>query len=204
MYILIFQKKRLLILRTIRAFVKIFIFPDEKLFSKTSGHHFILCQIIWCSHWFCTPPPSFEAMTCFICGCRRMAFARYWIICFVLLIKILFHWYVYYDIFYVELFSHWKGVCWWPLCHKCFQSSHFNTIHVKSDFLLLKAILRLFIYKALYLGSKTTMTTGEWSCLISFAWDPLTCSERRGGSEKFKMKIYVSSGIRTHASPRHD
>ena len=70
----------------------------------------------------------------------------------------------------------------------------------------LKAILRLFIYKALYdqsyLGSKTTMTTGEWSCLISFAWDPLTCSERRGGSEKFKMKIYVSSGIRTHASPR--
>ena len=30
------------------------------------------------------------------------------------------------------------------------------------------------------------MTTGEWSCLISFAWDPLTCSERRGGSEKFK------------------
>ena len=41
-----------------------------------------------------------------------------------------------------------------------------------------KAILRLFIYKALYdqsyLGSKTTMTTGEWSCLISFAWYPLT------------------------------
>ena len=72
----------------------------------------------------------------------------------------------------------------------------------------LKAILRLFIYKALYdqsyLGSKTTMTTGEWSCLISFAWYPLSCSERRGGSEKFKMKIYVSSGIRTHASPRHD
>ena len=72
----------------------------------------------------------------------------------------------------------------------------------------LKAILRLFIYKALYnqsyLGSKTTMTTGEWSCLISFAWDQLTCSERRGGSEKFKMKIFVSSGIRTHASPRHD
>ena len=72
----------------------------------------------------------------------------------------------------------------------------------------LKAILQLFIYKALYdqsyLGSKTTMTTGEWSCLIWFAWDPLTCSERRGGSEKFKMKIYVSSGIGTHASPRHD
>ena len=66
---------------------------------------------------------------------------------------------------------------------------------------LIKAILRLFIYKALYdesyLGSKTTMTTGEWSCLISFAWDPLSCSEQ-AGIEKFKMKIYVSSGIRTH------
>ena len=41
------------------------------------------------------------------------------------------------------------------------------------------------------------MTSGEWTCLISFATAPLTCSER-GGSEKFKMKIYVSSGIRTH------
>ena len=40
------------------------------------------------------------------------------------------------------------------------------------------------------------MTSGEWTCLISFATAPLTCSER-GGSKKFKMKIYVSSGIRT-------
>ena len=71
----------------------------------------------------------------------------------------------------------------------------------------LKAILQVLIYKALYdksyLGSKTTMTSGEWTCLISFATAPLTCSERRG-SEKFKMKIYVSSGIRTHAQPVHD
>ena len=55
-----------------------------------------------------------------------------------------------------------------------------------------KAILQVLIYKALYdksyLGSKTTMTSGEWTCLISFATAPLTCSER-GGSEKFKMKI---------------
>ena len=55
-----------------------------------------------------------------------------------------------------------------------------------------KAILQVLIYKALYdksyLGSKTTMTSGEWTCLISFATAPLTCSERRG-SEKFKMKI---------------
>ena len=46
------------------------------------------------------------------------------------------------------------------------------------------------------------MTTGEWPCLISFTWAPLTCSER-GGSEKFKMKIYVSSGILTHTTPVH-
>ena len=52
-------------------------------------------------------------------------------------------------------------------------------------------------------GLKTTMTSGEWTCLISFATAPLTCSER-GGSEKFKMKIYVSSGIRTHTPPVHD
>ena len=57
------------------------------------------------------------------------------------------------------------------------------------------------MYKALYdylcRGSKTTMTTGELSCLISFALDPLSCSEQ-AGIEKFKMKNYVSSGIRTH------
>ena len=35
-------------------------------------------------------------------------------------------------------------------------------------------------------------------CMISFALAPLSCSEQKG-SEKFKMKIYVFSGIRTHA-----
>ena len=74
-------------------------------------------------------------------------------------------------------------------------------------YIIVKAILQVLIYKALYdksyLGSKTTMTSGEWTCLISFATAPLTCSER-GGSEKFKMKIYVSSGIRTHTPPVHD
>ena len=76
-----------------------------------------------------------------------------------------------------------------------------------NDEIILKAILQVLIYKALYdksyLGSKTTMTSGEWTCLISFATAPLTCSER-GGSEKFKMKIYVSSGIRTHTPQVHD
>ena len=73
--------------------------------------------------------------------------------------------------------------------------------------ILFKAILRLYIYKALYdksyLGSTTTMTTGEWSCLSSFAWAPQSCLERRG-SEKFEVKIYVSNGIRTYATPLHD
>ena len=44
-----------------------------------------------------------------------------------------------------------------------------------------------------YMWCKTTMTTGAWSWLISFAWAPLSCSER-------KIKIYVSSGVRTHAT----
>ena len=47
------------------------------------------------------------------------------------------------------------------------------------------------------------MTTGEWSCLLSFTWAPLTCSERVG-SEKCKMKIYVSSRIRNHTTSVHD
>ena len=54
------------------------------------------------------------------------------------------------------------------------------------------------MYKALYdisyLGSKTTVTTGEWSCLILLAWDPLSCSEK-AEIEKFKMKIYVYCGF---------
>ena len=72
----------------------------------------------------------------------------------------------------------------------------------------LKAILQVLIYKALYdksyLGSKTTMTSGEWTCLISFATTPLTCSER-GGSEKFKMKICLHRDSNPHpASPRQE
>ena len=41
----------------------------------------------------------------------------------------------------------------------------------------------------------------EWSCLISFAWDPLSCSEQ-AWIEKFKIKIYVSSGIQTYTTPQ--
>ena len=88
------------------------------------------------------------------------------------------------------------------------KTFYYNAIKDWNDLPLnIKAILQVLIYKALYdksyLGSKTTMTSGEWTCLISFATAPFTCSER-GGSEKFKMKIYVSSGIRTHTPPFHD
>ena len=87
------------------------------------------------------------------------------------------------------------------------QINLFQKCTTLASFEVLKAILQVLIYKALYdksyLESKTTMTSGEWTCLISFATAPLTCSERRG-SEKFKMKIYVSSGIRTHTLPVHD
>ena len=44
------------------------------------------------------------------------------------------------------------------------------------------------------------MTTGEWLCMISFAWAPLRCSER-GGIEKFKMNIYVD--LQWDSNPRH-
>ena len=52
-------------------------------------------------------------------------------------------------------------------------------------------------------SSKTTINSSEWSCLISFSWDPLRCSEQ-AGIEQSKMKIYVSSGIRTNAMSRHE
>ena len=42
------------------------------------------------------------------------------------------------------------------------------------------------------------MITCEWSCFISFALGQLTSAEQEE-SEKFKMKIYISSGIPTHA-----
>ena len=34
-------------------------------------------KIIWCSRWFCKPSPLFEAVSCFICGCPRVAATRY-------------------------------------------------------------------------------------------------------------------------------
>ena len=73
--------------------------------------------------------------------------------------------------------------------------------------LTLKAILQVLIYKALYdksyLGSKTTMTSGEWTCLISFATAPLTCSER-GGSEKIQNENICLQRDSNPHPPVHD
>ena len=72
---------------------------------------------------------------------------------------------------------------------------HFMRVIVPDPYLgvLLKSYTADIIIQGpvwlIYLGSKTTMTTGEWSCLISFAWAPLSFSER-GGSEKFQVKIF--------------
>ena len=38
-----------------------------------------------CPRWFFNPPPLFEAVHCFICGRRRMAFTRFQMNCLVLL-----------------------------------------------------------------------------------------------------------------------
>ena len=47
------------------------------------------------------------------------------------------------------------------------------------------------------------MTTGEWSCLISFTWAPLTCSEREG-SEKIQNENICFQRDSTHTAPVHD
>ena len=64
-------------------------------------------KIIWCSRWFCNPPPPlyFKAVGCFICGRRRVDISRYRMICLVL--SYLFEiWLI--DIWYTE---HLGSVC---------------------------------------------------------------------------------------------
>ena len=54
------------------------------------------------------------------------------------------------------------------------------------------AVSCIFMYRPSMIivsGSKTTYTTGEWSCLISFAWASPSWEESEAG-EKFKMKIH--------------
>ena len=46
------------------------------------------------------------------------------------------------------------------------------------------------------LGSKTTMNSGARSCLISFTWAPLTCSERGGGIQNENICLTRDSNPR--------
>ena len=75
-----------MLIQTVWLIVLIISIPDEELFSETAvgctASYFV--NIIWCSCWFWTPPPYFEAEYCLFCGRRRVAVARYRMICLVL------------------------------------------------------------------------------------------------------------------------
>ena len=67
---------------TVSFFVKIISIPDEELFSET----YVRCtafSLSKCSLWFCNPPSLLRQWICYICGRRRVAVARYRMICLV-------------------------------------------------------------------------------------------------------------------------
>ena len=74
-----------MLIQIVWLIVSIISIPDEELFSETTvgctASYFV--KIIWCSCWFCIPP-YFEAEYCLFCGRRRVAVARYRMICLVL------------------------------------------------------------------------------------------------------------------------
>ena len=71
---------------SMKFFVKIISIPDEELFFRNVRrvHRFILCQTYMMFPLVLYPPPSFEAVYCYICGRGRVAVARYRFICLVL------------------------------------------------------------------------------------------------------------------------
>ena len=75
---------------TLRVLVKIISIPGEELFSETSvALLHTLSKLYDVPVGFVTPPPySFEAVYCFISGRRRVAVARYRMICLVLIFSI--------------------------------------------------------------------------------------------------------------------
>ena len=83
----LFGPFRYMFIQTVWLIVLIISIPDEELFSETAvgctASYFV--KIIWCSCWFCKPPPYFETEYCLFCGRRRVAVARYRMICLVLL-----------------------------------------------------------------------------------------------------------------------
>ena len=70
--------------------IKIIRIADEEKFSKTTVRcitsNFV--KIILCPRWI-HPPLSFEAVSCFVCGHRKIAVSRYWMSCLVLNISYL-------------------------------------------------------------------------------------------------------------------
>ena len=81
----LFGPFRYMLIQTVWLIVQIISIPDEDLFSETAVGctASYVVKIIWCSCWFCTPPPYLEAEYCLFCGRRRVAVARYRMICLV-------------------------------------------------------------------------------------------------------------------------
>ena len=88
----LFGPFRYMLIQTVWLIVYIISIPDEELFSETAvgctASYFV--KIIWCSCWFWSPPPYIEAGYCLFCGRRRVAVARYRMICLVLVNSHLF------------------------------------------------------------------------------------------------------------------
>ena len=72
--------------------VKIIGIPDEELFFemtvRCTASYFV--KFILYSYRFCHPSPLLKNVYCFICGRRRVAVAKYRMICRVLLIFVFF------------------------------------------------------------------------------------------------------------------
>ena len=75
-----------MLIQTVRLIVYIISIPDEELFSETASGALIhtLSKLYDVPVGFLTPPPHFEDVYCFIRGRRRVAVARYRMICLVL------------------------------------------------------------------------------------------------------------------------
>ena len=67
--------------------VKIISIPDEELFSETYVWCTVHCLNYMMFPLVLYPPPSFKASYCYICGHRRLAVARFRMICLVLVLR---------------------------------------------------------------------------------------------------------------------
>ena len=82
----LFGPFRYMLIQTVWLIVQIISIPDEELFSETA----VGCTVSYFVQNYMmfllvlTPPPYFEADYCLFCGRRRVAVARYRMICLVL------------------------------------------------------------------------------------------------------------------------